>query len=346
MFRPRFALPLLGISSLLALPCYPQGRPNSATTTPVPRTFSVRGTVRLSDSSAVVEMLRVDLKKFTGETVQTSFTRSNGEFEFTGLSNGVYIVVIEKEGYEPVRENVEIQNASKPGVMIFLRTPLEIRTVMPTQAISAHQLSLPHKAQDAYQKAMQRLYDKGDAKGSVPLFRKAIAEAADYYEAYYEMGVAYSNLAQPADAEAAFRKSVEISQGRFALSQVGLAAVLSNSSRYSEAGPIAQKGVELDPTAWQAHFELARAQAGQSQWDEAEKSAKEARRINAEAPPLYLLLANIHIHKQNYDGLRVDLETYLKLEPNGTASEQARTTLEQLRKALADAKPAQPKPQP
>ncbi len=291
-------------------------------------------------------MVRVDLKRFTGETVQTSFTRSNGEFEFVGLNNGVYQVVIELERYEPVRENVEIQNGSKMGIMIFLRKPVEIHAAAQGPSISAHQLSLPHKAQDAYQKAMQRLYDKNDAKGSLSLFKKAIAEAADFFEAYYQMGVAYAHLEQTGDAEAAFRKSVQISEGRFALSEVGLAALLSNNSRFAEAGPAAQRGVELDPMAWQAHFELARALAGQNQWDTAEKSAIEARKLNAEVAPLYLLLANIHIHKQNYPALIEDLETYLRIEPNGPSSAQARSTIEQVRKTMAQAKPAPPRPQP
>jgi tetratricopeptide (TPR) repeat protein len=292
-------------------------------------------------------MIRVDLKRFTGETVSTAFTRSNGEFEFAGITNGAYQVVIDVQEYEPIRENVEIQNFNKAGMILYLRKPLQLNVVPKGDSISAHQLSLPRKAQDAFQKGMERLYDKDDAQGSLLHFQKAIAGAADFYEAYFEMGVAYAHLKQLTEAEAAFRKAVELSQEHYVQAEIALAALLSNIGRFAEAEPFARLGMDLDRTMWQGHFELARALVGINQWEEAEKRALEAKAIKSDVPQVYLLLANIHIKKQNYPALVDDLESYLKIEPEGTSSAQARNTIEQVRRLMATAKNAPPsKPVP
>jgi tetratricopeptide (TPR) repeat protein len=346
MHQPRASFTVLAVLLCAAPVCFAQQKqPNTGS---APSSFYISGTVRHADNNRALEMIKIDLKRSTGETVATNFTRSNGEFEFGGVPRGAYQIVIDNQAYEPLRENIEVQNMSRPGVMLLL-TPKRTedpRVVAPGDSISAHQLSMPHKAQDAYQKGMQRLYDKDDAKGSIELFQHALAAAPDFYEAYLQIGVAYAHLSQMSEAEAAFRKSVETSQERFPQADFNLAALLSNTNRFAEAEPYARRGATNDPTDWKGHFELARALAGLGKWDEADKSVQEAHRLNQTVPAMYLLMANVHIHKQNYTALLEDLDTYLKLEPDGPASAQARSTRDQVQKAMANGKPIPPNPQP
>jgi hypothetical protein len=342
MFRPRAVFLALALFFFVTLPCWSQNRPT--TPQPIISTFSVRGTIRNGDTNQPQEMVHVELKLFTGEIVASGFTRSNGEFEFNGIRNGMYYLTVSVEGYEPIREAVEIYNFSKQGLQLFLHKPMEMPKPVLRPYVSAHLLSLPQKAVDSYEKGMQRLYDKNDAQGSLPFFQRAIAEAPACYEAFYEIGVAHAHMGQFTEAENAFQKSLEVSQGRFARAHIGLAAILSNNNKYAEAEPVAKKAVELEPTQWEAMFELARAQAGLNQWAAAEKSALATRQLNSGAAPLHLLLANIHIHKPDYPALIDDLEAYLKLEPDGASAAQARSTIEQVRKLMASAKATPPPP--
>ena len=79
---------------LLAVPTLrAQNRPGTIDTSP--RTFFVRGQLRSADDGRVIEMVRVDLKRFTGEVVGTSVTRSNGEFEFNAVPSGSYQIVVD-----------------------------------------------------------------------------------------------------------------------------------------------------------------------------------------------------------------------------------------------------------
>ena len=105
--------------------CVAQVQPRRTPATEVnPRVYSIRGMVRYSDNEAGAEMIKVELRRFTGEAVGITFSRHNGEFEFGGLSNGEYLVTITQHGYEPVRESVEIMSASRSGVFVYLNKPL------------------------------------------------------------------------------------------------------------------------------------------------------------------------------------------------------------------------------
>ena len=79
---------------------------------------------------------------------------------------------------------------------------------------------------------------------------------------------------------------------------------------------------------------------GLNRVETAQKIAEEARKRNPDYPLLHLLLANIHIRKRDYPALLGDLDTFLKLEPNGPTSDQVRQTREKVQRALANAQKA------
>ncbi|MGH9792013.1 MAG: hypothetical protein ACRD5W_12455, partial [Candidatus Acidiferrales bacterium] len=90
------------------------------------RTSMIRGSLRLASNNQAAEMIKVELKKFTGEVVSVSYTRSNGEFEFGGLGSGAYVIVVDEEGFEPINESVELRNTLRTGVYLYLREPVRL----------------------------------------------------------------------------------------------------------------------------------------------------------------------------------------------------------------------------
>jgi Tfp pilus assembly protein PilF len=342
--RPRL-LACIAVCLAATIPCWAQRTPSSDTT----RSFYIQGSVRRNDDQRTVEMVKVDLKKFTGETVSTTFTRSNGEFEFTNLSVGHYHIVIEEKGFETVDEFVDLSNGPRTGVVIWLRRPIEVgQTEAAGPKISKHELSLPSKVRDIMKKGMEQLYEKKDFKTSIDFFNRAVASAPAYYEAYFQMGIAYTGLGQMEEAERAFRKSIEVSENHYAEPLTALGAIFCNEKKFAEAEPLLSRSLELNADSWQAHFEMARAQVGLNQVDAAEKNAMEARSKKADEPQIHLVLANIHIRKRNYTGLLEDLDTYIKLDPNGAMAAQARDLRSKVQEGLAKAQntPAQAPPKP
>ncbi len=327
MFLRRLPL-FLFLLALGALPGNAQNAPNRHTI------FSIGGSIRDNSNQRGLESIQVVLKDATGTPVTTTFTRDNGDFQFDGLGNGDYIVEVTLMGYEQFQQQISINGASRMGLSIFLAKSAKPATPALQLSISAHQLSVPHKAHDEFEKGMSLIYLKSDYRGAIAQFQLAIKDFPTYYEAYAEEGGAYYQLEDLSHAEEALQKSIDLSSGQYADAMFSLATILSDTKRYTEAVTVSRRGISVDASSWRGPFELARALTALKQTDEAEKSAQRARDLMPDNPPVYLLLANIHIQRKDYPALIRDLDDYLRLAPLGPEADQARKTKERVQALL------------
>ena len=136
---------------------WPQATPPR--TESAPRVYFIRGTVRHAETSVAMNMVKVDLKRFTGETIATRFTRTTGDFEFAGLSRGSYILVVEAAGYETLQESVELISGPRSGIQLFLRKLPPTDPQSNRHVVSVRELSLPRKAREAYLKGVEAVHD-------------------------------------------------------------------------------------------------------------------------------------------------------------------------------------------
>jgi|SRR5579862_773564 tetratricopeptide (TPR) repeat protein len=302
--------------------------------------FSIGGTIRDESAHRALENVLVGLKEATGTPITTTFTRDNGDFQFDGLGNGDYVVEVSVKDYDRAEERVTIAGNSRMGISIFLNRSGKVMNPVAQMSISAHQLSVPHKAHDEFEKGMTLIYLKSDYRGAISQFQLAIRDFPTYYEAYAEEGNCYYQMQEMGTAEEALRKSLELSSGQYADAAFSLAALLTDTKRYSDAETVARQGVSVDVSSWRGPFELARALTALKKADEAEKSAQQSRDLMPDNPPVYLLLANIHIQKKDYPGLMRDLEDYLRLAPTGPEADQARKTRERVQGILNASKNA------
>lgn len=301
--------------------------------------FMIGGIVRDETSHRTLENILVTLKQLTGAIVNTTYTRGNGDFQFDGLAEGEYNLEINEKDYDLVRESVTISGASRLGLPISLTRSLgkaanPVNPALQQLSISAHQLSVPHKAHDEFEKGMTFIYLKADYRAAITQFQLAIRDFPTYYEAFAEEGGAYYQLQEMDHAEEALRKSVELSSGQYADASFTLASLLTDKKQFDEAVAAARQGITVDSSSWRGPFELARALTALKQTNEAEKSAQQSRDLMPDNPPVYLLLANIHIQKKDYAALLRDLDDYLRLSPLGPEADQARKTREHVQSLL------------
>ena len=327
MFLRRLPLLLM----LLALGFLPGNAQNMPTRRAI---FSIGGSIRDESNQSAMESIQVALRQATGTPITTTFTRDNGDFQFDGLSNGDYIIEVSVKDYEQFQQQVTISGASRLGLSIFLSRSGKPVNPGLQLSISAHQLSVPHKARDEFEKGMTLIYLKSDYRGAISQFQLAIKDFPTYYEAYAEEGGAYYQLQDLGHAEEALQKSVDISSGQYADAMFTLAAILTDTKRYAEAETVSRRGISVDASSWRGPFELARALAALKQTEEAEKSAEKSRDLMPDNPPVYLLLANIHIQRKDYPALIRDLDDYLRLAPIGPEADQARKTRERVQGLL------------
>lgn len=192
--------------------------------------------------------------------------------------------------------------------------------------VSTRELSIPTKAAQAFAQGVKRL-NENDPAGSLPRFQHAIALFPSYYEAYYDMGLADLRLTHVADAERAFRISVDLSGGRFAQGPLLLGGVLDYETKFAEAEEFIRAGLDLAPTDATGQYYLAWALFALHRWEEAEESAREALRLRTDFPEAARLLASIHDHGKNCCALVEDPDEYPKLDATGpTAKNSIRAT--------------------
>ena len=303
------------------------------------QTFAMRGTVLNAGSNQKIATVKVQLSTPFNTGALVGFTDVNGEFTFVDLRSGIYRVIVDHEGYEHFEEAVEIYGRSRTDVLIFLRPKgASPRAASPEESvISTHELSLPAKAQRLRKEGAERLYDKNDAKGSMGFFEQAIKESSDYFEAYFDLGIAQLRLERRQEAEASFRKSLELSEKNFAPPLVALAALLSDRGNFAEAEPLARRATDLGAPLADANYQLGRALFGLGRLEEAEKFMQQAIALQPGNADAVLILANVHRRTKDYKALLADCETYLRLWPDGPDAAKVKETREAVKRLLARA---------
>jgi tetratricopeptide (TPR) repeat protein len=193
--------------------------------------------------------------------------------------------------------------------------------------VSVQELQMSGKAKKAFTKGSE-LLAKGDSAGSLPYLDRAVSESPENYSAYYDLGLAHYGLGHIAEAEQAFQKSIDLTQGTFAPPQFGMGMVLCREGEFQQAETVLQRGLEREPGSASGKYLLAWAQYGLNRLLAAERSLQEAILRNSHFSEAYLLLARIHQRQNNTPAMTQDLQTYLKLNPTGPESEQTRRLLE------------------
>lgn len=311
--------------------------------------LSVSGTVREEGTLEPLPMAHVTLQPTSGSDIRSAYSGTNGDYIFTGLQSEDYYVNVNLTGYQPARIEISLFGKNMMNANLYLHRIAPENTTGPADPITAHQLSVPDKARDFFDKGVKLLTSaKPNYQRAVVQFQRAIEEYSTYYEAYAEMGIAYHHMGQTPDAEQALRKAIDLSSSQYPDALFLLAEMLDDLNRYAEAEPIARQGIKVEESSWRGHLCLARALAGLKRAREAEVSALQASELKPDAKEIFLVLGNIHIQEHNYESVIKDFDAYLRLEPAGPLSDAVRQSEDQARRALRKTQPdvAQPAPKP
>jgi Flp pilus assembly protein TadD len=301
------------------------------------RNGRVSGTVREAGSNALLQGVVLDLLSSGSQFRPSVGSGMSGEFSFGGIPAGEYSIVAKKDGFESSTTRVMVFPGGAQPVVILLSKINPEKALGPGEATSVHQLGVPPKAQEAFEKGRRLLEEKNQPAKAVPEFQKAVAAYPSYYEAYTEIGVANYSLKNSRDAEEALKKAVQLSSGKYLKALYLLADLYNGQQRYAEAELLSRQAVELDTSSWNGQFELARALVGLKRGAEAETSAIKCRELKPDNAPVFLVLANAHMLQQKYPAVVQDFDSYLKLEPNGPLSENVRQRRERLQNELQHA---------
>ncbi|MGA7920192.1 MAG: tetratricopeptide repeat protein [Candidatus Acidiferrales bacterium] len=300
---------------------------------------TLTGTVYTETGNHTVMQAYVRLCDSGGTELEQFITQDSGDFYFRGLQRGTYILQVSANGFEPNDTHVDLSFSSDRGITIYLK-PLPADGNEPSRAasVSSHEMSIPKGARDLMTQGKKKLYADKDAQGALNNFQSAVAVAPAYYEAHYQIAVADLALGKKTEAEASLKKSIELSQDKYAEADVGLGTMMLDRGDVAQGEKLVRRGIEISPDYWLGHYELGRALFTENKIPEALKSADQAKSLAPNAAIVYRLLSNIHLQQKDYPALLADIDAYVKLDPDSPAGVRAKELRDQIAQKVDSAK--------
>jgi tetratricopeptide (TPR) repeat protein len=195
-------------------------------------------------------------------------------------------------------------------------------------------------------KGARKMFEKGrdaEKKNKLDDAAKNYAAAAEIYPKYatawYQLGRIQAVKGQTDAARKSFETAVE-ADPKYVEPRVNLAALAVRAQQWKEAAELSERAMKLDPFDYpQAFFYNAVANYGLSNLDAAEKSAREAARLDTrhQIPQATHLLGVILAQRHDYTGAAEQLRNYLKFAPGASNAGTVRSQLDQIEKMTAQA---------
>lgn len=312
--------------------------------------YGIRGKLLIPNQN-VDERIEVRLEKAAMQIVQTAYTDSSGNFDFRNLTPGSYYISVTVDGFEPVRQLVEIYtNFSTASVTILLnKPPIEIRErrtaldAADPDVVDLTQMkeNFPKKAVQNYDKALEER-QKGHNDNAVKLLEEAIQIAPTFFHAHNNLGLLYQSMKRYDDAEREYKRSKELSP-RSERPLVNLGSLYielagqkgsdeeSKGKLLDDALDSLEAAVKLNARSALAQFLLGQANYKSDFLEEAQAAFTKARDLDPHMTSARLMLANVYMRLEKWQDVLDTLDSYLKDNPKATD----RANVENMRARIA-----------
>jgi len=273
-----------------------------------------------------------------GNSIQDQVSSDSGEFLFAGVRPGPYVLKVQANGYESADVRVDLDFSTERGISVYLRPSRTAAKVNSKAAtISAHELNMPEAARKQFAAGMKKLYGDKDANAAAQDFLGAIQQAPNYYEAWYQLGMAQIALKNGAEAEKSFTKSVDLSLQSYAQADLALALIYLGRHDSAQGEPLLRRSIELDSSAWSAFYEVGKLEMYRGNLPQALAAAQKAQALAPKEPLTYRLLSLVHLKQGNLQAAIGDLDEYVKLDPDSEMGARAKQLRQETAAKLAKA---------
>ena len=289
----------------------------------------------------------VQLEDLRGSPLASIFTDEKGLFRFTGLgrlSDNLFLV-IDHEGFRPVREEIDLGLRQSANMMIFLEPETDSSAGDGDGVVDVRELlaNIPNEAVEAYESALEASLD-GDHEEAIELLEGALDVVPDYYEARVKLGGEHLELDRFREAEEAFRQAFELSPNR-ALAPLNLGVLhykegdlqATGGNLEAAVGSFQQaigfllEAIRLNPISGDALFYLGATFYKSGLFDEAEQRLRRALDIVDGHPQARLTLINLYARQARYEEALDQADAFLEENPDSPqrpAIERAKSQIE------------------
>jgi len=260
-----------------------------------------------------------------------------GRFRFRDVVAGTYTLGAFVPGRGEMRRTIEV-GPSRADARKRIELTVEMRdgefesrdSLRRGAIVSARELTIPERARREYEEAEKRL-SRRDADGAIAHFERAVELAPQFSEAWNHLGTIAYQARDYKRAESCFRKALEADPAAFQ-PLVNLGGVSINLTKFEDA-----LNYNLYATLTRPNDALANSQLGMSYFylgklDLADKYLTAAKRIDpAHFSHPQLILAEIHLRRQDWAAAAGELAEFLQYHPDAPEAGKVREKLAQLR---------------
>ena len=202
--------------------------------------------------------------------------------------------------------------------------------------VSARTLAAPKNARKAYEKGFDALKKKKTEQAEQE-FQKAVQIDSNFAAAWCELGKLQAARSDFDSAHQSFEASVK-ADPKFVIPYVELSFLEYRAQKWQALADISAEAAKLDAFEYpQAYLLNALANYNLKNYDAAEKSAREAERIDTQHryPKSAHILGVILANKQDYTGAAVEFRNYLKFAPDASDAATVKGQLQQVEQITA-----------
>jgi tetratricopeptide (TPR) repeat protein len=253
-------------------------------------------------------------------------TNKKGEFIQIGLFPGQYRVTASKEGV----------GAQTYEVRVRIGTAAEVNFALTPQAGMSEEDKKKSAALQGALSAGEEAYKAGKSDEAIAKFNEALVALPTCHACYYYIGGAQAQKQAYAEAEAAYKKAIEIKPD-FSEAYNGLAGVYNSQKRFDDAAAATAKAAELAGAGGGGASASAIYNQGVVLWNsqkfgEAKVLFEKAVSIDPNMADAWYQLGMANLNTGDMPGAVTAFEGYLKAAPNGPKAAEAKTILSQLKK--------------
>jgi tetratricopeptide (TPR) repeat protein len=310
---------LLCVSAVLAAPFLGQ------------QSAGIEGRVRTARGEVIQSGVEVRLENSGGTLISRQPCDSDGQYQFLGLSQALYRIVVSADGYQTYQEDVDLTNSPRLWTMnVYLNPQEKAETARPVGSLNDQ--AAPKEARKNYEKGSRALQEKRyrEARNR---FEKALAEYPCYARAKADLALVDIQERKLANAESELRQATRCDAGYLEAYQ-RLGQLYDVEKRFAESEAILRAGLRHSPAAWQLYYELGTALYGMGRYEQAEEDYLKAQSFNTDMPSeFHARLAEVYLSTKAYDRAYQEMQAYLRADPNGFYAERIRKVAAKMQSA-------------
>lgn len=254
-----------------------------------------------------------------GSVIARQQVTPNGRYQFLGVPNGEYELVIEREGVEVGRMRFIIQEQRftdiRRDVTLQWRPDAPGAPAKPGTAAAANLYQRKSTNVERFEMALQA-GGKKDYGKAIDLLRQVVASDEKDFEAWSELGTMQFMKGDHSEAEKCYQRSLQVNSG-YLLAMLNLGKLQLAGKKYDAAVETLTKAAEQEPKSPDVNYYLGEAYLGIKKGSKAVGYLNEAIRLDplgkAEA---HLRLAALYSGAGMKDRAAAEYEQFLTKKPD------------------------------